>query len=168
MKNTERPILAIKLTLFDKILEGFTFVTLLAFWVYTLLHYKKLPEVIPTHFDVMGQPDGYGLKWTIFALPVASILFYLALIFLVNYPHKFNYAVPITKKNALVLYTISTQMIRVLKLMILLVFFVLEYQTVQKAMFQKDIMGYWVYLVVAILVAAPISYYTIKSIKAVK
>jgi uncharacterized membrane protein len=46
-----------------------------AAWLCTVL-----PERIPTHWNIRGEVDGYGGKWTLFALPVmmvaTMVLFY--------------------------------------------------------------------------------------------
>ncbi len=35
--------------------------------------YPSLPDQIPTHWNLRGQVDGYGGKWTLFVLPVAML-----------------------------------------------------------------------------------------------
>jgi uncharacterized membrane protein len=38
--------------------------------VYAATLYRSLPAIIPTHFDLAGNPDGYGSKNTIWLLPM--------------------------------------------------------------------------------------------------
>ena len=42
--------------------------------------YPSLPEQIPTHWNIRGEVDGYGGKWTLFLFPVMMagmlVLFY--------------------------------------------------------------------------------------------
>jgi len=128
-----RPRLQLKLSQTDKIIEGLAVIVLIFFWIYTLVSYKTLPKVIPTHFVADGKADGYGLKWTILTLPLIGLLFYIGLTILGRYPHKFNYPVEVTKANAEQLYRSGVQMLRMMKLMLILIFFVMTYQTVQSA-----------------------------------
>lgn len=37
---------------------------------YALYLYPTLPEIIPTHFNIKGEADGYGSRGTIFLLPL--------------------------------------------------------------------------------------------------
>jgi uncharacterized membrane protein len=76
MKATkeDRPILKIKLTLTDKLLEIFGWLILFVFWTATLLGYSNFPEKIPTHYNLTGQPDSFGDNTSIFILPVLSTI----------------------------------------------------------------------------------------------
>jgi uncharacterized membrane protein len=48
--------------------------------VVTALMYSSLPETIPTHWNIRGEVDGYGGKWTLFLFPAIMagmlVLFY--------------------------------------------------------------------------------------------
>ena len=35
--------------------------------------YGSLPEQIPTHWNIRGEVDGYGGKWTLFIFPVMMV-----------------------------------------------------------------------------------------------
>lgn len=53
-----------------------TFFVLLLSWGFTAVHYGDLPEKIPTHFNAFGQPDAFGEKQNIWALPlIMSLIF---------------------------------------------------------------------------------------------
>ncbi|MFM2212990.1 MAG: hypothetical protein RL427_253 [Bacteroidota bacterium] len=132
--KNERPHLQLAVSQSDKVTEVLVVLVLVVFWIYTLLSYKTLPDVIPTHFVADGKADGYGLKWTILTLPLVGLLFYIGLSVLGRYPHKFNYPVDVTKANAEQLYRSAVQMLRVMKLVLIIVFFVMTYQTVESAL----------------------------------
>lgn len=54
---------------------GMVLLAYLFLWVVTLYIYSKLPETIPTHFDMTGKPDTWGDKSSFFTLPLfATIL----------------------------------------------------------------------------------------------
>lgn len=60
--------------------EWLSIAAIVAMFLISLLLYPSLPEVIPTHWNINGQPDEFTPK-TIgaWALPVLSILVYLGL-----------------------------------------------------------------------------------------
>ncbi|SHE98119.1 Uncharacterized membrane protein [Caldanaerobius fijiensis DSM 17918] len=62
-------------------------------WIITFTIYGKLPEKIPTHWNAVGQIDGYGAKSTVFIFPAIITLIYAGMLFtpLVD-PRKANYA----------------------------------------------------------------------------
>ena len=165
MSDSGRPIIKIPLTIADKVFEIIGILVLIAFWIFTLKNYHLLPEIIPTHFDGSGKPDGYGAKWTIITLPIVGTLMYIALTLLVRIPHKFNYIVAITEANAALQYRIMTKMLRRLKIVLLLVFFLLDYQTVQIALGWPDIFGRWFILILFATLFIPIFYFLIQSSK---
>lgn len=59
-------------------LSVLNFLILLWVWIYSLRHYKDLPQEIPVHFDMEGKADGYGGKKMFFIIPVLAIgIFFL-------------------------------------------------------------------------------------------
>ena len=62
-------------------LDGFSIALVIVLWSYTILNFKKLPEIIPIHFDLEGKPDNYGAKYFIFPLPIIGTLIYFFLSF---------------------------------------------------------------------------------------
>lgn len=165
MNFEKRPIISISLTKFDKLLEFITWSILIGFWVYTFLHYKALPETIPTHFNGLGEIDGYGSKWMIITLPVLTTILTLGLTIMHYYPHKLNYSEEITTQNAKCQYTLVTQMLRVLKLIVVVIFFSIDYKTIQIALGNETNLGNWFLPLVLILTFGTIFYYIIKMSK---
>lgn len=165
MAVQSNPKIAIPLTPSDKIVEIVGLVILAAFWYFTLFHYNQLPEIIPTHFTNNGEVDGYGGKWTIIFSPVIATILYLGITLASRFPHKLNYAVEITPENAKKQYTIFTGLLRILKIAVLLIFFMLDYQTIQLALGLPSLFGKSFMLIVFTLLFAPIFYFLIQSSK---
>jgi uncharacterized membrane protein len=44
--------------------------------------YSTLPDQIPTHWNIRGEVDGYGGKWTLFAFPVVMVAMLVLFYFL--------------------------------------------------------------------------------------
>lgn len=117
-----RPKINVSLSSLDKILESTGKLLIIIIWGLTLLVFFKLPTIIPTHFNVAGQPDGYGNKLTILVLPIIATLLYLGLTKLNQSPQSFNYITTITEDNAENQYTIAKRMLRILKIALLIIF----------------------------------------------
>lgn len=162
MAASDRPILKLPLTPFDRTVEVLGLLTLIGFWIFTINYYGLLPEVIPTHFGGGGKPDGFGSKETILGLPIVSTVLYVMLTVFSRFPHKMNYTVTITEANAEVQYRIMTRMIRVLKVFVLLVFFTLDYKTVQIALAWPDVLGRWFLLLLFAMIFGPLFYFLIQ------
>ncbi|MGL2966167.1 DUF1648 domain-containing protein [Flavobacterium sp. XGLA_31] len=162
MEPSERPRIQLQLSIADKIVEVLAILLLLFFWIYTLKQYSNLPDIIPTHFSGDGTVDGYGVKQTMFImLFIATGLFVMLTVFS-RYPHKFNYMTVITEANALTQYTLSTRMLRVMKLSVTLVFLALDFKTIETAHGHADSLGGWFMLLIMGLIFVPLFYFLIQ------
>jgi uncharacterized membrane protein len=162
MVTSDRPILKLPLTPFDLSVEVLGFLVLIGFWIFTIHFYPSLPEVIPTHFGGGGEPDGFGSKETILGLPIVSTVLYVMLTVFSRFPHKMNYTVSITETNAEMQYRIMTRMIRVLKVFVLAVFWLLDYKTVQIALAWPDLLGNWFLFLLFAMIFGPLFYFLIQ------
>jgi len=163
MTPEERPKLKIQLSPMDQVLELLGWGVLLALWVWTGSSYSSLPDSIPTHFNAAGEADDFGRKASIFGLPVIASLLYIGLTFLNRVPHIFNFPTPITQDNALKQYTNATRMIRYLKLILVLVFTGISYQTIQQANGTGEGLGLWFLPLTLVLIFVPLIYFVSKS-----
>ncbi len=163
MNPEERPKLKIQLTPTDQVLELLGWGVLLALWVWTGTSYSSLPDIIPTHFNAAGEADGFGRKESIVGLPLIATLLYIGLTLLNRFPHSFNFPTPITPDNALKQYTNATRMIRYLKLILVLVFAGISFQTIQQANGTGEGLGFWFLPLTLVLVFMPLVYFVIKS-----
>ena len=139
----ERPKIKLQLTLFDTVIEVAAYVALIAFWVMTIFAFSTLPESIPTHYNGLGEVDGYGPKATIFFLPVLGTVLFAFLTYIVKKPETFNYTVEITEENALAQYTNSTKLLRFMKLALLILFIIIYYITIATSKGASDGLGKW-------------------------
>lgn len=165
MASPTNPRIKIPLTTTGKIIEVVGLLLLVSFWYFTLSHYSDLPDIIPTHFSSNNKVDGYGAKWSIITLPVIGTIMYLGLTIVARFPHKMNHFVTITEANARKQYTIMTGMFRIMKIAIVLVFFLIAFETVQIALGLPDILGKWFLLIVFALIFVPIFWLLILSSK---
>jgi uncharacterized membrane protein len=166
MTLEERPKLKVQLTPSDKVLELLGWGVLLALWIWTGTSYSNLPDTIPTHFNAAGEADGFGRKASIVGLPIIATLLYIGLTLLNRFPHSFNFPTPVTQDNALPQYTNATRMIRYLKLILVLVFAGISFQTIQQANGTGEGLGLWFLPLTLALIFMPLIYFVIKSVQA--
>lgn len=160
----ERPIIKLTLTTSDWALELLGWAALLALWGLILTHYPNLPAIIPTHYNLAGVADDYGKKASLLLLPFVATVLFIGLTLLNRYPHQFNYLVPITPDNALSQYTAATRLLRYLKLILVVVFGLLAYQTIRQARGAATGLGVWFLPVMLALVLVPLLYFGGKSL----
>ena len=129
MNMTDRPKLKIKKDRFDLAIEVSSLILLVFFWCFCFLTYKDMPDTIPTHFDAFGKADAYGSKNHIWGLPIVSSIIYIGISILNNFPHIFNYPLTITEENAEKQYRWATKLLRILKIVIVIIFFMIAYSS---------------------------------------
>ena len=140
----KRPILQLKLTKFDYLLEFLAIGILVFHWIFMLYYYNKLPQIIPSHIDSNGEIDGMGPKGLIFLLPTISILMYILISVVNKNPHCFNFPYPITEENAERQYRNSLMMNRVMKMLVQLMFLCVTANTISTALpFGLKFVGLW-------------------------
>lgn len=158
----KRPRIKIEPTSLDKVVDLAGWLILAFLWVMILLNYADLPDTIPTHFNAAGKADDYGSKSTIFMLPVIATILYAGMTRLNLFPHIFNFPMKITAENALRQYTSSTQMIRYVKLVIVFLFTLIVFKTMQTATGKSDGLGFWFLPLVLMLVLTPVIFFLIR------
>jgi len=83
-----------------------------------------------------------------------------------KFPHVFNYPTEVTSENALKQYTNATRMIRYLKAIIVFIFGLIDYKTIQHALGQTVGLGIWFLPLTLGLIFIPLGYFVYKSMKA--
>ena len=105
-------------------LDGFTVALVIVLWSYTILNFKKLPEIIPIHFDLEGKPDNHGAKYFIFLLPFVGSLIYFFLSFKIKEIN--NYPVEITQENKEIQFFIGMMAVKSIIAYVLFIFFTFQ------------------------------------------
>ena len=161
----ERPKIKLQLTLFDTVIEVAAYVALVAFLVMTIFAFSTLPESIPTHYNGLGEVDGYGPKATIFFLPVLGTVLFAFLTYIIKKPETFNYTVEITEENALAQYTNATKLLRFMKLALLILFIVIDYKTIATSNGASDGLGKWFLPFTIALIFVPVVFSVYRSFR---
>lgn len=119
----KRPADTAPVTLLEHTLDILAISIPLAGLALAAARYPELPEQIPTHFNGKGVADGYGARWTLFLLPLISLVMSVGLFFLARFPHQFNYLTTITEENASFEYKKARIMVRLLNMECAFLFF---------------------------------------------
>jgi len=114
----DHPRVQIERTVTDNLLDGTALAGLLLSWTIILTTWPDLPDSVPQHFTLAGEPDAWGSPGFMLLLPSIGILLFGGLIALLRIPHRFNYLWPITAWNARFQYRRAQRVIQILNLLI--------------------------------------------------
>ena len=76
---------------------------------------NRLPDRIPTHFDIAGQPNGWGPPSSLWMVTAVALLLYVSITVVSFFPSAFNYPVRVTPRNRDALQGLALEMITWLK-----------------------------------------------------
>jgi len=167
IKKENRPIVHIKFTRNDYISESLSIIAFLAMWLLTFyaIVIASLPDTIPIHFNLKGTPDGYGKKLNLLITPLVSTVIYIGMTIINRYPHLFNYPVKINEKNAVEQYLLATRIIRLIKLVIMLLFFIIEFFIIKSVLYNRPFVAFWFVLIIPAFFYVLFIFYILRSIK---
>ncbi len=160
-----KPTIKIELTISDILLEIIGYFLLVLFWIFIISNYQTLPESIPIHYNGLGEVDNYGKKTSIFLLPIIGSLLFLMLSVLNQSPENFNYKVKITLENAEKQYKNAITMMRFLKIIVVVLFFLIDFETIQIANGKSEGLGVWFLSLTIPIILLPMFYFAFKSNK---
>jgi cytochrome bd-type quinol oxidase subunit 2 len=145
-----------------KFLEALSLAALTALlWqTYAALHgANRLPDRIPTHFDLAGNPNAWGPSGMLLTLPAVAMFLYLSISLVSRYPNSFNYPVRVTAQNRLRLQAIALNMVAFLKAETLCLFALLQYYTLQAARSERLGLPPWLMFAAIALVFLTMGYH---------
>ena len=93
---------------------------------------------IPTHFGPTGEPTAYGPPTMLLLFPLIATVLYALMTAVSFYPSAFHYPVRVTAQNRPRLQRIILRLISFLKAETLLLFAVIQYQTIQAVRQQSN------------------------------
>ena len=162
MKRTGHPRIPISLERMDWLMEAIGLIGILLLIGVPFIYYGQLPDSVPTHFGMDGQPDAFGDKKSIWILPGIGILTYFGLQLLSRHPHLFNYPVEITKENAARQYQIGARLMRTVNAIITCFLAYLVYASIQTALGRRDGIELYAGILITLLIVG-ISIYFIRA-----
>ena len=95
---------------------------------------ERLPDRIPTHFDISGQPNAWGSPGFLWFLPAVGTGLYLLMTFLSSLKfRRYNLPVPVTEANLPFLQEQTSKMVAWIKFELLCLFVYLQWSIIQSA-----------------------------------
>ena len=94
---------------------------------------ERLPDRIPTHFDMAGNANGWGSPAMLLLLPVVAVGLYLAMTVISRFPMAFHYPVRVTPANLPRVQELTLDMVTWLKTELACLFAVLQWWMIQAA-----------------------------------
>lgn len=161
----QRPVIEFERTNTDFVLDLLTILLLVFFWAFSIYFYPALSEEIPIHFDYKGEVDNYADKVTIFILPFVGTMLAGFLTLIGKSPETFNYSVEITPENAERQYKNALLMMKVMRLAIIFVFLLIDWEVVQIGLGKSEGLGVWFLPIFLTIVFVPIIYFAIRGKK---
>jgi uncharacterized membrane protein len=158
-----RPIIELEKTQKDKVLNILSYSFLSLLWLTVVYNYTALPETIPTHFNIKGEADAYGSKFSLIILAVVGTVIFTILSYLVNKPHLYNYLTKITEYNAKAQYALASGMIRYLRFAVVLLFTIILILVLDQIKHPGSGLGSWLIIFVFCMIVIPVIYTIYKS-----
>lgn len=119
-----------KKTTFSKIANLISLLSVVGIVLYIIITWKDIPDMIPGHYNIAGEIDKYSSKNSIWIILVVQILLFTMMSVLERFPNIWNTGVKITDKNREVVYTTLRNMQTYLKMMIMLYFSYMTFQSI--------------------------------------
>ena len=139
-----RPIIPLIPSRSAQWLDRLSLLGLIFIWIYCMVAYAKLPDIIPIHFNARGVADNHGSKATLFLMPAIITFVYVLMTILNRFPHIFNYPQTLTEVNAKEAYTKATQLIRIIKLIIIAFTVIIMIDMVRSALEGHSKLTWWI------------------------
>jgi uncharacterized membrane protein len=130
-------------------------------------YWSMLPERVPSHFGVSGQPNAWSARGFVWLLPAVTVVVYLLLTLVSLIPPRYyNYPWRITAENAPRQVRIVRRLLCVLKAELVWLFAYLTWQTIRVALGQASGLGDAFLPVTLVVVFGTVLYYFIRAASA--
>lgn len=144
-------------------LDIIAFLTLVAYILFFLLQWPGLPEQVPLHFNLAGEVDSYGSKYSMMLLPLIAIGNFFLFNFLNKRPYTFNYPSTITEENAEQQYRSAMNLMSAINAGVIILLFYISWEVVNIANNGSTGRGGYFLAVLLGVIFLPIVLYLVKS-----
>jgi len=163
--QNSRPLIKLPLTTFEKVLEVIAVIGVVAGFILIISVWGDLPDQIPKHFNIYGQPDDWGAKRSLIIVQIVVTALYLLLSYVGRFPHQFNYPWRISAENAAVQYRNARQMLIMAKAEMVWLFWYLQLASVQIAFGRAQCLSGLYILIFLGLIVGTLSFYIFRGYK---
>lgn len=119
-----------KKTTFSKIANLISLLFVVGILLYIVITWKNIPKMIPGHYNIAGEIDKYSSKNSIWILLAVQTLLFTMMSVLERFPNIWNTGVKITEENQERVYTNLRNMQTYLKMMIMIYFSYMTFQSI--------------------------------------
>ncbi|NLC44647.1 MAG: DUF1648 domain-containing protein [Clostridiales bacterium] len=144
---------------YDIVVEILCILCLLGTFLYLIITWNNIPDEIPGHYNAVGQVDRLTKKSSIFAVPIVNLIMYIGMSAVERFPQVWNTGVRITEENRSRVYRIIKDMVKTIKLLVVIVF---SYLTINSAIATQ--LSPWFSPVFLILMFGSLIYFIVKLI----
>lgn len=136
-----RPKIKIQRTISEWIGDTIGYSFFLGSIIFLIIIWGRLPEEVPGHYNAAGVVDRWGTKWELLILPGIGAFTLLLMQTLEKFPEVHNYPQRLNESNAKQFYLNSRKMINQLKNVCLVVFALIQFETISIALGWKSGIG---------------------------
>jgi uncharacterized membrane protein len=122
---------------------------------------SRLPDKIPTHFNLAGNPDGWGSPRTLQLLPTVALAIYLVISIVALFPSAFNYPVRVTAENRARLEELALDMIACLKVELVCFFAGLQWAIIAAVRNGRGTLSPWIMPPVLVVIFGTVGWYLV-------
>ncbi|RLL46604.1 DUF1648 domain-containing protein [Oceanobacillus piezotolerans] len=167
MKSYSNPIIKVNRSKFEKVFDIIALFIYFASIVYLIADWPSIPDKVPGHYNLAGEVTRWDSKAMLFLMPIIGLLIiWVPSSVLERYPHLHNYS-RLTEENAERLYKNSIRMMNVMKNEILILFSLLNLESVYiaKNEMQSSLLGGWDMVISLVIIFGSIAFFIWKSFK---
>ena len=117
----------LKYTRFQIALEMLCFLLVVGMITFVCIRWDQIPQLIPGHFNAMGEVIRMGSKSEILIMPIVVALIYIILTFVSFFPNIWNVPVKITVENKVPVYCCTRSLLLFTKIETVALFFCITY-----------------------------------------
>lgn len=162
----KKELFKMKFSSFHWTLEIISILVILSVSAYIVINWSIIPKTIPVHFNLKGEPDNYGGKWTLILLPSLFLVIYSSMSLIGRYPHIYNYPFKLTVNNYKEQFRLASLLIFYLKIEITLLLSYLTFKTVRVALGFEDKLDAWSPVVFILVILFSVIFYFYRAYKA--
>ena len=103
---------------------------LIGWALFFIIQWPQIPELLPTHFGLSGQPDAWGDKESLLTPLLIGLALYLLLSVVELFPQIWNFPVSVTERNRGRLIEITLELFVGMKFLMVMSFGLISYWTI--------------------------------------
>jgi len=158
------PKLDIKVPTVGKVFNIVAIISYIVSIMFILIQWSHLPDLVPSHYNALGEPDSWSHKGFIFIPLVIGFFLWIGCYEVEKRPHLHNY-LALTEENMEKQYKNSMLMMNFLKNELLLFFSYGVCNDVFVSHGKNSLLGVWELPIFAVMIGGTLLFFVIRSFK---